>query len=246
MTRDEARTILHACHPHQRDANDPLIAEALAFAENDPELRQWFEDSQALDEELARALKAAPIPADLLENVRAGAAARTVSRSRPGRLPLALAASLAFLGILAAVWLAKPPAHAPDSVAALRSDMAEFLSEFPRLDIAADRLPEVRNWLATQHSISEAEFPAALEQFPTIGCRTVEWQNKELALVCFMVEGHVVHFFMIPQGVLPDAGLESAPQYASAGEFNTAAWTADDRVYLALTRADEDFLQQWL
>lgn len=251
MTRDEAREILHACRPGRRDGNDPRVAAALAFAETDPELRQWFEEWQQWDAGLGRALQQTPVPDGLREQVLRGAAKRVRERARPNRMPLALAAGLALLGVLIALWMTRPGAPAPDSIAALRLDMAEFLAGspgvVPRLDIATDRLPEVREWLAGQHAIAEARFPEALEQFPSIGCRTVEWRGHRLALVCFMVEGEVVHFFMIPRAAFPETGgLGSAPQYARAGRFATATWVGEDRVFLAVTPGSQAFLKRWL
>ena len=250
MTRDEAKEILHACRPGRRDADDPRIAEALAFAETDPELRDWFKESQQWDADLADALKQAPIPAGLREQVRRGAVERAGERRRAHHMPLTWAASLALLGVLIALWMTKPWAPEQGPVSALSADMAAFIGGspglVPRLDIATDRLAEVREWLAGQHAIAEVEFPDRLEQFPSIGCRTVEWRGHKLALVCFMVDGTVVHLFMIPGDALPEAGLAMAPQYAKVDRYSTASWRDDDTGYLALTRGNEEFLRQRL
>ena len=157
-----------------------------------------------------------------------------------------MAASLALLGFLAALWFNRTPTATPGSFAAYRTDMAQFLREFPKLDIATDRLPEVRQWLSQQHSLTTAKLPKTLEQFPSIGCRTVEWQGKKLALVCFMVEGEVVHLFVMPRSAFPDAPVAATPTLAKVGAQNTASWSSAENLYLLVTKADEKLLQKLL
>lgn len=244
MTTQEVKTILHACRDPRRDASDPQIAEALACVEKDPDLQEWFADWQAFDNLLAAKLKAAPLPEGLLEQVNP--ATHVPARQRRIRYvqPLALAACLMVLGVLAAIWLRpSAPDGAVPSLVALRADMADFLNEFPRLDLQTDRLEEARLWLAEQHPLTQVSLPADLQSFPTIGCRTVNWQGGKVALVCFMVDGEVVHLLLLPAGALPDGTSGSAPQYASAGRFQTASWVSGETRYLAMTPGDEDLLR---
>lgn len=246
MNPEEAKAILSVCRPNGADAKDPRLAEALALLERDAELREWFAAEQAADKLIADKLKAAPLPPDLLERVRTGTAARMASKPRRPVLALALAASFALLGVIAALWLNRAPAPAPGSFAACRADMAQFLRTFPKLDIATDRLPEVRAWLAQQHPLVPANLPKGLEQFPSIGCRTIEWQGKKLALVCFMAEGQAVHVFVMPHSAFPDAELNSTPGFAKVGTQTTASWARDDTLYLVVSAADEAFLRKVL
>jgi hypothetical protein len=288
VNRAEAKKLLAACRPSGADAHAPHLAAAFALVERDAELREWFEAEQATDAVIAAKLKAAPLPENLLEQIRAGAQERLAafSLSFPtggeGRgeaaqlfsnqiplprlgaaresdavssgarrrwqpsLTLAMAACLALLGLLTVLWLNRTPAAAPGSFAAYRTDMAQLLREFPRLDIATDRLPEVRQWLTQQHPLLKADLPKVLEQFPSIGCRTVEWQGKKLALVCFMVEGQVVHLFVMPRNTFPDAGSSARPMLARVGPQNTASWSGPDNQYLLVTQAGESMLRKLL
>ncbi len=161
-------------------------------------------------------------------------------------LTLAMAACFALLGLLAVLWLNRTPAAAPGSFAAYRTDMAQFLRTFPQLDLTTDRLPEVREWLSQQHPLMKADLPKALEPFPSIGCRTVAWQGKKLALVCFMVQGQVVHLFVMPRDTFPDAGSSTTPTLAKVGSQNTASWASNDNQYLLVTQADKVVLQKLL
>ena len=246
MNHEEAKAILSAYRPDGSDATDPRLAEALALAGRDPELRAWFEAEQAADIIIAAKLKAAPLPDDLLERVRAGTRARIAGKPRRPPLVLAMAASFALLGLIAALWLNRAPSAPPGSFAAYRTDMAQFLRTFPKLDLATDRLPEVREWLRRQHPLTQANLPKAMEQFPSIGCRTVEWRGKKLALVCFMVEGQVVHLFVMPRTEFPDANVGLTPQLAKAGPQNTASWADAENLYLLVTQDDKVLLDKLL
>lgn len=246
MNREEAKLVLAACRPNGADANDPRMAEALALVHYDAELRAWFEAEQAGDKAIAAKLKAAPLPEELLAQILAGTRERIAGRPRRPSFTLAMAASFALLGLIAALWLNRTPAASPGSFAAYRTDMAQFLREFPKLDIATDRLPEVRQWLSQQHPLMKADLPKALEQFPSIGCRTIEWQGKKLALVCFMVEGRVVHLFVMPRTAFPDANVNATPALAKVGSQNTASWATSDNLYLLVTQADKALLEKLL
>lgn len=272
------------------------MAQALALLKHDAELREWFVAEQAADAVISAKLKAAPLPENLLEQIRAGTQARlgtwrqaslpdaaggilppkpattthnefdlnnaprsaeffspdweagsvVAKEGRRYRPALAIAACIALLGLVAGLWLNRAPTAAPGSFAAYRADMAQFLRTFPKLDIATDRLPEVHEWLRQQHPLTQANVPRALEQFPSIGCRTVEWQGKKLALVCFMVEGQVVHLFVMPRNTFPDANTFANPQIAKVGSLNTASWSSGDNQYLLVTQADKALLQKLL
>lgn len=246
MNREEAKSLLLACRPNGADARAPHLVEALALLEQDVELRAWFEAEQAADVAIAAKLKAAPLPEDLLEQIRAGTQARIARRPRQHSFALAMAAVFTLLGLIAVLWLNHAPSAVPGSFAAYRTDMAQFLREFPQLDITTDRLPEVRAWLRQQHPLTQANIPKALEAFPSIGCRTVEWHGKKLALVCFMVEGQVVHLFVLPRDTFPDAGSSTTPTLAKVGSQNTASWASNDNQYLLVTQADKAVLQKLL
>lgn len=246
MNREAAKIVLAACRPNGADANDPLVAEALALVQCDAELRAWFEAEQAADKAIAAKLKAAPLPEDLLARVRSGIQARIAVRSRRRSPTLAMAASLALLGLIAALWFNRTPTAPPGTFAAYRVEMTQFLRTFPQLDLATDRLPEVRAWLSQQHPLVQAKIPTGMERFPSIGCRTVEWQGKKLALLCFMAEGQVVHVFVMPRTAFPDALLAAAPTFAKVGPQNTASWASDENLYFVVTQADESLLRKIL
>ena len=246
MNREEAKIILAAYRPNGADADDPRFAGALALACTDAELRAWFEAGQSADKVIAAKLRAAPLPPDLLGQIRSGVAARQAGRPRYQPVALALAASIVLLGLIAGLLLTRPTEPAPGTFAALQTDMAAFLREMPQLDIAEDRVPEIRAWLTRQPAFASAQLPQGLEKFPGIGCRTIEWQNQKLALVCFMVEGQVMHVFVMPRSAFPELPASSTPHLAKVGGQNTASWASGDHIYLIVTLADKAVLHEIL
>jgi len=245
MNSEEAKFLLHTRSLELGDPEDLRMAEALEQTRRDPELLAWFNQQRALDAALHDKLQHVRVPAGLVEKILAGREARIEPRRNRHLMPLALAASIVFLISLAVfvVGRSNPPTT---RFAAMQAEMALFLREFPKLDLATDRLPEVREWLARQHSLTQGSLPKALERFPGIGCRTVEWEGRKLALVCFMVEGQVVHLFVIPRSAFPDAALSSTPVLAKVGPQNTASWSNRDNLYFVVTQAGEALLQKYL
>ena len=99
MNREQAKLLLSACRPNGADADDPRLAEAFARLEHDAELQAWFAAEQAADKIIAAKLKAAPLPEDLLAQIREGTLARIAGKPKRPSLTLAMAASLALLEI---------------------------------------------------------------------------------------------------------------------------------------------------
>ena len=75
MNNEQAKFVLGARRPGERDAGDPVFAEALKQAAGDPRLRAWHEREQAFDVALADRLRTAQPPAGLREAILAGARA---------------------------------------------------------------------------------------------------------------------------------------------------------------------------
>ena len=241
MTREQAKDILAAYRP-ARDDDEPLVVKALALARQDAELQSWYEAQRQLDDAIRAKLQRAAAPVDLSALIHADVAAR---QSSHWRKLLPLAACLVLLGVLAGVWWSRE--HAPaGSFARCESDMAAFLKTFPALEVQTEKQSEMRQWLASRHRLAQIELPAGLEKFPGIGCRTVQWRDKQLALLCFMVDGEVVHLFVMRGDEFPAATLATAPQIGQSGTFTTAAWRNGEFAYLALTQGDAAFLRAHL
>src|SRR5437773_9725262 len=86
MDNREAKFILSAYRPNGQDSSDPHFGDALAQARRDPILQHWFEDSVALDSAMTELLHAVPAPANLRENILAGAKLNRASDRKSTRL----------------------------------------------------------------------------------------------------------------------------------------------------------------
>jgi len=245
MNSEEAKLFLHACRLGNEDANDPRIAEALEQTRRDPELLAWYNDQRALDAAISQKLQQVRVPSDLADKILAE---RKTLSQRPTRryvTPLALAASVVLLLSLGLLTFGRFKSPTTE-FGAMRADMADFLVKFPKLDLASDQWPEIVQWLARKPALARVEIPPGLKKFPGLGCREVQWRDKRLMLVCFAAQGEIVHLFVVPKAELRDAPIASIATLARVKGWTTANWTRGDVVFLALTRADEEFLNKLL
>lgn len=243
MNSLEARFILEACRAGDLEESDPKIAEALRAMESDPELARWFTATQEIDRAVVAKLKAVPVPEDLLARIRAGGStATTEPRQWSRRRWLAIAAGAAALALPAAFLFTRAT---PGELATFRNDMAEFMDRGWDYTFDLDELDftKVKQWLAAHPDSIQVEVPAALASSPTIGCRKLKWRGNRTTLICFSprVTGTTVHILIVDRSAVTDAPSE-VPQLAKLPNWESAAWSRGDKVYLALTKADSDKL----
>lgn len=243
MTKDDAKLILQCCRDPGQALDDPLVAEALALAQHDPDLRAWWEAERALDAALSRRLKQTTVPSDLATRIIT-ARRRHRPLRRSATVYLALAAMFILLGLLFAIFIPRKTPAGGEPLAAFRQDMSEFLRVFPKLDLETDKLSEVRAWLAQKPWLANPAIPNGLQKFPSIGCREVVWRDQRAALVCFMVDGEVIHLFLLPASSFPNANIRPQDAAQPAGIFSTSVWRSGDTLCLAMTKGDAKFLQK--
>lgn len=88
--------------------------------------------------------------------------------------------------------------------------------------------------------------PKGLEDIPGLGCRNLEVEGKEGAIVCFRrAEGDVVHLVVFRQSdiscKLPTCGH---PKLGKHGDWSVARWQKDGRVFLLLGHVPEKQLDE--
>ena len=246
MSRDEAKEVLSAFRPGTEDERDPVFVEALLVAQHDSELAAWLAERQAFDSAVKRQLAASPLPTGLFKQIRTGVTLRKAAARHKRQRLLALAACFVLFLTLAGLWGYHRNFSETTQFAACRSDAVRFLQHFPKLDLETANLAQARQWLANARHLQQVQFPGGLQRFPTIGCRTLEWHGQPLGLVCFMVDGEVVHFIVIPQTSIPDGPPTSEPHFVRVGGTTTVAWSRGDLTYVVLSKASEGFLRQRL
>lgn len=253
MNRDEARFLLSAIRPDEADHGDPRIAEALASLADDPELRDWFENSVRFDRTISDRLAEVEPPDGLRDSILAGMDASRVPKVyRRKRWIAAVAAVLAgFLSGLILLPEGDPsrPAGPIAVVAEFEQAMEGVISEMRDLDVHSADPRELLRWL--QEREGAVAVPTLVEGGSSprpgfVGCKIVEWRGREVSLLCMKQPGHrgdmpSLHLFTIdadaiagldPEEMiahLPDADPKTARQ-----QWSTAVWQSGERVYLVL------------
>ncbi len=234
MNNEQAKFILHAYRPDGADAGDATFDAALTQARQDPALGSWLERLQAFDREVARKLGQVAPPAGLREAILAGARAGSAP-ARPGRWrqPAWLAMAASFVVLLAAGLLAIRgtraaaaqgfPGFATDYVAA-----RFFLSQ------RSGDLDELRAWLAKQKAPLPVELPAGFAQLRSLGCKTLDYQGKDISLICFG-EGKEYHLFVARRSDFPELPAQALPQFLVRKGLASAAWSDDANHYVVVT-----------
>ena len=247
MDIHKAKLVLSVYRESGVDPGDRAMFEAaLKLATEDQELGEWFANDQAFGKALSSTIREIAPPVDLRAKILAGS---SVSRVRPWfrrpRLWLCMAALFAVLLSVGTLWVNRPFESGPENYVALQSDMGTFLSRFFLLDKQSDDLGELKEWMGSKHAVEEFEIPQQLASSESVGCELIRWHGRDLFLVCFDVEGELVHLILVPDG----KSIEGAPQgedyrYAKVdGKWTTATFTRDEDLYLVATLGEEQFLR---
>jgi hypothetical protein len=214
MNRDEAKNILELHRPGAaEDRHDPLVAEALRFLEDDPELQTWFAEAQATDARIAEEFARIEAPADLRAEILAGMRAHALE-SGDNRPQPANAATLsrswwrnpwvgiaAVFALLFALSFMPQGAQRGTQLAADRQQQAtvqagipgfiEFLaSEIDQLpsknfDKRSEQPGTLQAYLAGAGTPSPRRLPEPVEGKPSIGCFSLEYNGMKMGLICF-------------------------------------------------------------
>ncbi len=249
MTNDEAKFILSAYRPNGRDAQDPVMAEALEQAARDPELAEWFRRERELDVAISERLSQVAVPPSLRSNILAG---HRMMVSRPASRPwwsraLSWAAAVVLFVGLAAFWGQRTP-EVERSFALYRSDMTNFLEhELKGLDFRAPAFSEVSAWLVQERGMDRLTVPADVQSAPTMGCRILDWNGAEVTLVCFSSpSGELTHLVVVDRSALNSLlpGLGSGPDFQDG--WTTVSWEEGDRVYLLAGKGDRPAIAELL
>lgn len=241
MDSDQIKFTLAAFRPSSDDADDPIFAEALAEVEKDAELKVWFDQQMELNQALTGKLSEIEVPGALRSKIAAGG---SVSKKPRRQQWLAIAAAFAVSAVGIAFALTHYSESGPKTVAAYRVDMGSYLSKLLFLDFKSDKLDEVQSWLESEHSVAHT-VPVPLQSRPSLGCEVVPWHGRSSYLICFDVDGELVHLFVMPGG----ADVEGTPSgadraYASVddGKWSTLTWSDAGDLYLVATQGDKAFL----
>ena len=246
MTCEEAKLILQACRPGGEDLADPQVMAALELASNDPELMASLKEQRAFDAMISSKLEQLPVPPGLEAKIIAATRRPHAARLQWNTAYLAWAASIVILASILLLWSGRSGAGGGRDLSALRTHLATFLREFPRLDLETERWPEINEWLAQKTPLADLEIPPQLKDYPGLGCRELRWKEKRLFLICFVAQGEVVHLFLLPNSNLSGPPPRSTPIFAQVKGWSTTSWAHGSASYVALTKGSEALLKNLL
>ena len=251
MNRDEAKIILLPYRHGTADAADPQIAEALALAERDPELKDWLVKHCARQFVLREKFREIPVPAGLKEQIISERSVREkVIYWRP-QFALAAVAVLVLLVALVPFWFS-PRGH-DDTLAIYQNRMAGIALRGYSMDVVTNRPEAIRAHLAANQAPADFVLPAALQQVDLTGCAVESWQGVKVSMICFHTGKPLppgkqsdLWLFVVDRASVRGLPAGDSLQFAKVNRLTTATWTQGDKLYLLGTEGDEQIIQQYL
>lgn len=253
MTKQEAKEILSLYRPGSADADDAEFAGALALARQDAELGRWFDEHCAVHNAIRIRFRQIAVPESLKEQIISEHKARSVVVWWRQPSVLAAAAALALLVGIAALWLNSiPDKPAPENFATYRSRMVKAVLRNYAMTLETNDLNQIRTHLAQRQAPTDYVLPRALEQTATAGCGVLSWQDKRVAMICFLTgkplgpgEKSDLFLFVVDRSALPDAPGGSTPEITRVSKLVTASWSAGDKTYVLAAPSDESSIRKY-
>ena len=243
MDEQQARLILQAYRPGA-DPDNPEVAAALQEAVRNPELARWFAEEQAFDRAIAAHLENVPAPFGLKTRILAQVAPPAASRPWSWAVKLAGVAALLFL--LTQVASLFRPAAPETRVSNYAREMVSFIRLGGGLDMESHDLGQIKEWLSKKEA-SPGFVPPRLAALQPLGCRLLSFRGQKVTLICFERDNdRIAHLFVVDRAALPKMKPGGKPVFADAGEWTTASWVENDRVYMIAVQGDKAAVQRYL
>ncbi|MEY4387548.1 MAG: hypothetical protein RLY20_2831 [Verrucomicrobiota bacterium] len=254
MTRDQAKRILSLYRPWASDAEDDAFAKALAMAETDPEIKEWFARHSAMQSAIREQFVRIHVPDAFKEQIISEHRAELVlARRRKFLLPAALVAILVSMALIGN-WVWKHTTTTNDlSYDAYRMRMLKTALRTYGMDLETHDPKEIRSYLEKHQARADYQLPTALASATYTGCGVLSWQGHRVSMVCFhsgrpLPPGEKTDLFLF---VIADKAAEGSPNTQKpnllhTNDTATASWNQDGLVYLLATTGDESLLKRYL
>lgn len=237
MNTQEAKFILQAFRSENLDCEDPRMQQALVQVRRDPELARWFEEEKAWDNAMRDQLKRIPVPPDLRQDILAARKISSPERWKYRRAWFAAAAAILLFVGSGAFLLQNDP---PDPLEDYRLAMTEFLMQAEQKIQFRGPMDDVRGYLSSQNAASSFDLPGHLGSLSSLGCRVLDWNGRKVSLICFESEDQKVwHLFVVDEAAFQSTYSPDFPRLVREGEFLTATWRQEDKLFLLAGRGEE-------
>ena len=243
MNEQEARLILQAYRPGA-DPDDPEVAAALQEVARNPELARWFAEEQAFDRAIAAHLGNVSAPFGLKTRILAQAAPPAASRQWSWAVRLAGVAAILFL--LTQIISLFRPAPPETPVSNYAQEMVSFIRLGGALDMESQDLGQIKEWLSKKEA-SPGFVPPRLAALQPRGCRLLSVHGQTVTLISFKRDNdRLAHLFVVDRAALPQMKSGAPPVFAGVGDWMTASWVENDRVYMIAVQGDRGAVQRYL
>ena len=247
MNKHEAQLLLAACRPGGEEAEDAEMRSAMDIMRTDPDLAQWFAESQSLDKAIAARIASVPVPASLKADILAGARLtrrKSVWHSRWTWMAAAAAV------VVFALFINLPVLHrtGTDITASQTKAPVATLGEY-RSDVGAafasmnadgfkptlgvKSMADVAQYVSSQHSpLGNPATPGGLAAVKPLACRVIDWRGQKVSIICVGRDGLEAHVFVVDRKAIRDAGDVDIKAIAKASDYPVAAWEDDQHAYV--------------
>lgn len=255
MTIQQAKELLALYRPGTADADDPDFAPALQLCEQEPDLKQWFDEHCAVYQSLRSKLKEIPVPEGLKEQIIAERKTPKVHHpafwnSRRRRATAAGLAVIAAAVILFVQWY-EPPEDT--GFTGFRRRMISTALRSYGMDFQTENPKRIRDYLKENHAISDYALPSGLNSAQIVGCLATTWQDQPASMICFKT-GKPLHppqnsdlwLFVVNSKSVPGAPETANPLVQRIHGVTAATWTENGKTYVLAIEGDEAALRKYL
>ena len=250
MNRDEAKSILLLYRHGTADADAPQIAEALALAERDPELKEWLVVHCARQFVVREKFRQIAAPAGLKEQIISEQAAQENWNRPQKKFALAAVAAGLLLLTFGAFWFSQRTRD--DTLAIYQNQMAGVALRGYAMDVVTNDPAAIRAYLAQNHAPAEFVIPASLKQATLTGCAVQGWQGVRVSMICFRTRQAApdvatdLWLFVVDRASVKDSSAGTVAQFSQVNRLMTATWIQGDKLYFLGTTGDPQTIQHHL
>jgi hypothetical protein len=253
MTERQAKEILKLYRPGSADANDPEFAEALAFVQQSPDLKTWFDAHCAIYQTLSSRIREIEVPDALREQIVSEHNARVRSQNLRKRVTLALASVALAISLASLVQYLPRRAADDQSFEVYRSRMVRHVLSAYSMDVVTNDLAQIRTHLAQRGAPEDWKLSAGLSSAMATGGGVLDWHGRPVSMICFrtgqpLAEGKVsdMYLLVVDGKDLRDPVEEGSTKIESIHEVTTATWISEGKVYVLAVEGNEEVLRRYL
>jgi hypothetical protein len=253
------RDALHAYDPSRGEPPTDACAKALEATLSDPELRQWWEQEQAVDNSIRSKLTGCAIPEDLKEKIFAKAAGELVAaQSAPEAkhqqpeeqgnrwhwsVFAGAAAAIALLA-LAYTFIFPPTVGSSEptpQLAQLMVSLEDVLGDAAFKPHKANNYSSLVSHLETGGAPTPKYLPTSISNTEGFACANLLIDGIPVGMMCFKTaDNSVFHIFTVDRKYLPEQPDMPKSHVRTIDNHSCATWTREDQIYVLATKESPD------